>query len=311
MAGGADADDHLRKLDGCLAREILPHSPRRIRTAEQFTGPASGRTAPLGGRLPPLSAHRHPRRADFPRSRLRREEPLSGIGVFPLALHERGLLVARHHGGGQPHGIRGPEAGPGDGGGQRAGARRGQSQGNRQHGGQHRRDGHAAERRCGRRGRQRALQQRQLLLDREREDRLHAARGDQRRVRILPEIHLGAPHRIPHATQRVRHDLPRTGIGIPVRTGQPIRGPPRGDRAEFHLPGAGLRPHSRGAVPPDLHPQRSGRHGVDRFRGPFGAGHDPGFGDGRRSGAARPQRFAVGALCRGLGALQRLCRRDG
>ena len=109
-----DADDDFRKLDGRLAREILSHPPRRVRAAEQLDGPAAGRTAALGGRLPPVPAHRHARRADFPRSRLRREKPVSGLGVFPVALHERRLHLARHHGGGQPDGLFGPPAGPGD-----------------------------------------------------------------------------------------------------------------------------------------------------------------------------------------------------
>lgn len=306
-----DPDGDRRELDGRLPGEVLPHPPRRIPSAEQLLGPASGGTPALGGGLPPVPARRHARRADFSGGGLRGEEPLFRIGVFPVALHERGLLLARHHGGGRPHGLLGAAAGSSDGCGERTGAGFGQPQGRRQHRGQHRRHGHAPERRRRRRGDRRAFQQRQLFLDGQRQDRLHAADGDQRRVRIPPEIHHRPPHRLADAAQGLRYGVSRSRGRVPVRAGQPVQGPPRGRCAEFHLPRAGFRSPRRGAVPPDLHPQRRARHGVDRLCGPFGAGHHPGLGDRRRSRAAGPQRFAVGRLPRRLGALQRLRRRDG
>ena len=242
VVGDSGPDDDRRKLDKRRAGEVLPDPARRIRAAEQFDGPAPGREAALRGRLPPVPASRHASRSPLRRGRIPGQEQLPAVGLLPVALHERRLRIARHHGGGQPHGILGPEARPRNGAGRRVGARLGEPQGRGQHRGQYRRHGDPGKRRRRRGGHRRALQQRELFLDRQREDRLHTPDRSERRIRILPEIYHRTPHPLADSAAGLRHDLPRAGVGVPIPAGEPLRRPPRGDHRELLLPGGGVRP---------------------------------------------------------------------
>ena len=147
VCGAADPHGDLRQLDRRHARALLPDPPRRVRAAERRLGPAAGRAAPLGGRLPPLPARCNARRAALRRGGIPHPEPFLRVGVFPLALHERRLRLARHDGRRGPHGVQRPAPRPRNGRGRppRPGLR--QSGLDAQLRGQHRRDGHPAERR--------------------------------------------------------------------------------------------------------------------------------------------------------------------
>ena len=228
LCGAPDPDGDLCRLAGCVTREILSNPPRRVSPAQRLVGPDAGRTDPLAGRLPPVPSDRPARRADVPRGGIHPPQPLFRERLLPLALHERGLRLARHDRGGRPHGIPGPPPGRHAGRGQRG--RQGRCQPGKRAplGGQHRRYGHPAEPRRGGEAHRRALQQRRLLrYGRRRAHPLLSANRDDRRVRVLPALHHRPPHRLPHPPRRIRHDLPRPRLRSGFHAGQPLRGPPR------------------------------------------------------------------------------------
>ena len=227
LVRGTEPHVHLPKLDRRHARPVLPRPPRRLRAAEQLVGPAPRGTVPRRGGLPPLPARRHARQPDLLAGRIPRRKPILRLGALPVALHERCVYLARHRRGRQPDGILGPEARARLRSRKRIRTGHGRPQGPGQYRGKHRRHGHAPNCRCRRGGHQRPLQQRQLLLDGQRQDRLHPANGDQRRIRILPEVHHRPPDPLQKPPHRLRHPLSRARRRIQVPTGQPLRRPPQ------------------------------------------------------------------------------------
>ena len=309
--GGPDSGDDPRRLDGRFAREVLPDPPRRIPAAQQPDGPAPRPAAPDGGRLPPVPACGDARRNDLRRSGVPHRKQIHGVGAVPVALHERRIRLARHRGPCRPHGLFRPAAVVRNGEGRLFGPRGRQPEHRAQLRGEHRRDGHAPDPRRRRGTGSRPEQQRRLFRFRPGQYRIHAHDRGERGIRVLPEVHHRPRNPEPPAAQRVRFGLPRHGRRHAFLAGQPLRRPPRRDRAEPQLHGDRLRPRRRKAIPSELYEERNGGHALERIRRPHGAGRHAGGGERGESRAAGPQRHPLGAVRRGLGAVRRVYRRAG
>ena len=177
--------------------------------------------------------------------------------------------------------------------------------------GKHRRDGHASDPRRRRGTGSRPEQQRRLFRFRPGQYRIHAHDRGERGIRVLPEVHHRPRDPEPPAAQRVRFGLPRHGRRHAFLAGQPLRRPPRRDRAEPQLHGDRLRPRRRKAIPSELYEERNGGHALGRILRPHGAGR---HARGRKRGESRAagrQRLPLGAVRRRLGAVRRVYRRAG
>ena len=294
----ADPHGHLPKLDRRLSRPVLPRPPRRLRAAEQLVGPAPRGTVSRRGGLPPLPARRHARRDNLLTGRIPRQKPFFRVGALPVALHERGLRLTRHRRGCQPDGISGTEARARHRNRKRIRTRHGQPQGPGQHRRKHRRHGHTPGHRCRRRGHQRTLQQRQLLLDGRRQNLLHAPVRNHRRIRILPQIHHHPPNPLPGSSLRIRHHLSRPRRRIRIPTGQPLRRPPQPAHEQLLIPGNRLRPSARKPIPAEPDPRHhSGCH-MDHLHRAHDRAQQPRDGKTLQSQAADLRKCAVGTLHR-------------
>lgn len=108
LFGTAHAHDDPPDLDQQHPGQILPGMPRRIHPRTVVGRTDSRRTIPLRGRLPPVHFGRNRRADTLFRSGLHPRKRLSERRIFPLALPERRLFLARHERPAEPHGFPGP-----------------------------------------------------------------------------------------------------------------------------------------------------------------------------------------------------------
>lgn len=285
VPGIPDPDDRVAELDGRQAREVLSREARRLSRDQLVRGAAAGAAHPLARRLPPVPVGRRAGRIALRGGGLHPQKPLRGVGVLPLALHERRLSVERYGRDAPPHGFPGPSPDGSDRRGRCAGAGVRLALHERPQRRQPGRDGP-----CGRsrpRGKpdDRAVQPRQLLPHRAGADPLPAPGRSQRRLPIPAPIRDRLPHPLAPMARGFRLRLSGRRHRRPGQAAQPLRRPARRAAVRPAVPGRRLRPHRWNPVPGHMQRRRDAGAADRRLFDPLGAGHDTRSGGNPRPGA--------------------------